>query len=177
MLTVGDRFPEFDLAAVQGLDDPKITRVSSKDFAGRWLVAFSWPMDFTFVCPTEIAAFGAAHKEFAALDAAVFGFSVDSEYVHLAWRQRHPHLRHLAIPMLADVKRELSGALGILDKDAGVALRATFVVDPEGVVRHVSAYGLDTGRSVAEVLRTVAALRTGGLTPCEWHTGEALLAG
>ncbi len=176
MLTVGDRFPEFDLAAADGVDDPKIIRVSSKDFAGQWLVAFSWPMDFTFVCPTEIAAFGAARKEFAALGAAVVGFSVDSEYVHVAWRERHPHLRHLPVPMLADVKRELSSALGILDKESGVALRATFVVDPDGVIRHVSVYGLDTGRSVTEVLRTVAALQAGGLTPCEWHAGEATLA-
>jgi lipoyl-dependent peroxiredoxin subunit C len=175
MLTVGDRFPEFDLAAVVGKDDPHIERVRLKDYEGRWLVVFFWPKDFTFVCPTEIAAFAKAEPRFSAVGASIVGASVDNEYVHLAWREHHPHLRSVPFAMAADLKRELAGALGILDGREGVALRATFVVDPEGVIRFASVHDLDTGRSVEEVLRTVEALGTGELTACEWHHGEETL--
>jgi lipoyl-dependent peroxiredoxin subunit C len=172
MLTVGDRFPDFDLAAVVGKSDPSIERVRLKDYEGKWRVVFFWPKDFTFVCPTEIAAFAKAEARFSALGASIVGASVDNEYVHLAWRQHHPHLRSVPFPMAADLKRELTDALGILDKEEGVALRATFVVDPEGTIRFASVHGLETGRSVEEVLRTVEALETGELTACEWHHGE-----
>jgi peroxiredoxin (alkyl hydroperoxide reductase subunit C) len=175
MLTVGDRFPDFDLAAVVGRDDPHIERVRHKDYEGNWLVVFFWPKDFTFVCPTEIAGFGNAEERFAELGTSVLGVSVDNEYVHLAWRERHPDLRSLPFPMASDLKRELASELGILDKNEGVALRATFVVDPEGLIRFVSVYDLDTGRSVEEVLRTVEALQTGGLTACGWQHGQGTL--
>jgi len=175
MLTIGDRFPEFDLAAVVGKNDPRIERVTSKDYEGKWLVAFFWPKDFTFVCPTEIAGFGKAAQRFADLGASIVGVSIDNEYVHLAWRQHHPHLRALPFPMAADLRRELTSELGILDKDEGVALRATFIVDPDGVIRFVSVYDLDTGRSVEEVLRTLEALQTGGLTACGWQRGDETL--
>ena len=91
---------------------------------------FFWPKDFTFVCPTEIAEFGRKNSDFADRDAQVLGASIDSEYVHLAWRNQHPDLKNLPFTMLADLKRELSQNLGVLHKDAGVALRATFIVDP-----------------------------------------------
>ena len=103
------------------------------------------------------------------------GVSIDSEYVHLAWRGNHPDLRHLPFPMAADVKRELTGALGILDPDEGVALRATFIVDPEGIIRFVSVNDLDTGRNVDEVLRSLTAIQAGGLTSCGWRVGDATL--
>lgn len=176
MLTVGDRFPEFDLAAVVGKEEPRIERVRLKDYEGQWLVVFFWPKDFTFVCPTEIAAFGSAHRSFAALGASIVGASIDNEYVHLAWRRQHPHLRTLPFPMASDLKRELAGELGILDKEEGVALRATFIVDPEGLIRFVSVYDLDTGRSVEEVVRTLEALQSGGLTACGWQHGDEMLA-
>jgi peroxiredoxin (alkyl hydroperoxide reductase subunit C) len=175
MLTVGDRFPEFDLAAVVGRSDPKIERVQLKDYEGKWLVVFFWPKDFTFVCPTEIAGFGKEEPRFSALGASVVGASVDNEYVHLAWRSQHPHLRKLPFPMASDIKRELTTELGILDKDEGVALRATFIVDPEGIIRFASVHDLDTGRSVGEVLRTLEALQADGLTACEWQHGEETL--
>ncbi len=175
MLTVGDRFPDFDLAAVVGKDDPHLDRVRLDDYQGRWLVMFFWPKDFTFVCPTEISGFGEAEPRFAQVGASIVGASVDNEYVHLAWRHQHPDLRSLPIPMAADLKRDLAGALGILDGAEGVALRATFIVDPEAVIRFVSVHGLDTGRNVDEVLRTLQALQTGGLTACGWHPGEATL--
>src|SRR5437660_1020087 len=120
----------------------------------RELVLSAWPMDFTFVCPTEIAEFGHRYHDFFERGAQVLGFSTDTHYVHLAWRQQHPALKSLPFPMLADTKRELSQALGILHKDDGVALRATFIVDPEGVIRFASVHDLSVGRNVDEVVRT-----------------------
>lgn len=175
MLTVGDMFPDFDLPAVVGRTDPHIDRVRLADYDDRWLVVFFWPMDFTTVCPTEIFGFGRAEGRFQELGCDIVGGSIDSAHVHLAWRRDHPHLRTLPIPMLADVKRELTGALGILDPESGVALRATFVVDPKGIIRHVSVHDLRTGRSVDEVLRTVRAMQAGGPTPCGWQPGQDTL--
>lgn len=174
MLTVGDVFPEFSLAAAvdDGLEFPTITNSS---FKKKWLVVFFWPKDFTFVCPTEIATFGQLNKKFADLDAQVLGVSTDSEFVHRAWRTSHPDLKDLPFPMLADIKRELSAQLGILDQDAGVALRATFLVDPEGIIQHVSVNNLNTGRSVEEVLRVLEASQSGELAPCGWKPGQQMI--
>ncbi len=176
MLTVGDRFPPFRLKAVVSREPGReFHELSDADFAGKWLVVFFWPMDFTFVCPTEIAEFGHREAEFRARNAQVLGASTDTHYVHLAWRNQHPELRDLPFPMLADTRRELSAALGILHPQEGVALRATFVVDPERVIRFVSVNDLSTGRNVDEVLRVLAALQTNELTPCNWKPGEPTL--
>jgi peroxiredoxin (alkyl hydroperoxide reductase subunit C) len=176
MLTVGDKFPEFSLLATVSRDPGKeFATITNESHPGKWRVIFFWPMDFTFVCPTEIAGFGAYEKKFAEQHAVVLGASTDTQYVHLAWRERHPALKDLPFPMLADTKRELSTALGILDKKEGVALRATFIVDPEGIIRWVSVNDLNVGRNVDEVLRTLGALRTGELTPCNWVPGEKTL--
>jgi alkyl hydroperoxide reductase subunit AhpC len=176
MLTVGDRFPEFKLKAVVGMEQGReFAELSAESFPGRWLVVFFWPMDFTFVCPTEIAGFGERHGDFSERAAQVLGVSCDTEYVHLAWRRDHPDLRGLPFPMVADTKRELSAALGVLDKSVGVPLRATFIVDPAGVIQHVSVNNLDAGRNVDEVLRVLDALQTGELCPCNWKKGQATL--
>ena len=176
MLTVGDKFPQFDLQAVVSREPGKeFERIANQTYPGRWLVAFFWPMDFTFVCPTEIAEFGRRENDFRERGAQVLGASIDTHYVHLAWRESHPELRTLPFPMLADTKRELSTALGILDRHDGVALRATFIVDPEGVIQFVSVNNLDTGRNPDEVLRVLAALQTDELTPCNWQPGEKTL--
>jgi peroxiredoxin (alkyl hydroperoxide reductase subunit C) len=176
MLTVGDKLPPFELQAVVGPQpSSEFQTVTSQSYPGKWLVLFFWPMDFTFVCPTEIAEFGRQEGEFARRGAQVLGASIDSQYVHLAWRQQHPALRALPYPMLADVKRDLAQALGILDRGEGVALRATFLVDPTGVIRWASVNALEVGRNVDEVLRVLDALQTGELTPCNWHKGEATL--
>lgn len=176
MLTIGDRFPQFDLEAVTSIEKGKeFTRVTQKSHEGKWLVVFSWPMDFTFVCPTEIAEFGKRNRDFADRDAQVLGFSTDTHFVHLAWRNSDERLRNLPYPMLADTKRELSTALGVLDKGAGVPLRATFVVDPQGVIRWVQVNDLNVGRSVDEVLRVLDALQTDELCPCNWKPGDATL--
>lgn len=176
MLTVGDKFPSFDVKATVSTDTATaFTQITDASDAGKWKIFFFWPKDFTFVCPTEIAAFGKMNGEFNDRDAVVYGGSTDSEFVHLAWRQHHPDLNDLPFAMLADIKRELSEALGILDKTEGVCLRATFVVDPEGIIRFVSVNDLSVGRNTQEVLRILDALQTDELCPCNWQKGEAVL--
>ncbi len=176
MLTIGDKFPTFDLKAVVSTDPKKaFSAINDKSDEGKWKIVFFWPKDFTFVCPTEIAAFGKLNGEFNDRDAVVYGVSTDSEFVHLAWRQNHADLKSLPFPMLADIKRELSGTLGVLDKQEGVALRATFIVDPEGVIRFVSVNDLSVGRNPAEVLRVLDALQTDELCPCNWQKGDDVL--
>jgi alkyl hydroperoxide reductase subunit AhpC len=178
MLTVGDQFPEFKLQAVVGMEPGKeFAELTDKSHPDRWLVVFFWPMDFTFVCPTEIAGFGKKNREFSDRETQVLGVSCDTQFVHLAWRRENADLKTLPFPMLADTKRELSTALGVLHKGAGVPLRATFIVDPTGVIQHVSVNNLDAGRNVDEVLRTLDALQTGELCPCNWKKGEATLGG
>jgi alkyl hydroperoxide reductase subunit AhpC len=176
MLTIGDRLPPFHLQAVVSREPGHEFREIRQDsYPGKWLVLFTWPMDFTFVCPTEIAAFGKRNAEFAERGAQVLGLSTDTQYVHLAWRNAHPDLRDLPFPMLADTKRQLSSALGILHKEDGVCLRATYIVDPDGAIRWVSVNDLNVGRNVDEVLRTLDALQTDELTPCGWHRGDETL--
>jgi peroxiredoxin (alkyl hydroperoxide reductase subunit C) len=176
MLGVGEKFPPFSLQATVSIDKGKTFQIiTDTDFAGKWKVYFFWPKDFTFVCPTEIAAFGKLNREFRDRDAQILGGSIDSEFVHLAWRQNHADLKDLPFPMLADLKRELCSALGILDPKEGVAQRATFVVDPEGVIRFVSVNDLSVGRNPQEVLRVLDALQTDELCPCNWQKGEEVL--
>ncbi|MBS1121172.1 MAG: ahpC [Deltaproteobacteria bacterium] len=176
MLTIGDQFPSFAAKAVVALQPGKeFADLTDTSYAGKWKVYFFWPKDFTFVCPTEIAAFGQLNRDFEDRGAQLLGVSIDSEFVHLAWRNQHPDLKDLPFPMIADLKRELSGALGILDKHEGVALRATFIVDPQDTIRFVSVNDLSVGRNPAEVLRVLDALQTDELCPCNWHKGEQTL--
>lgn len=176
MLTIGDTFPAFSCKAVVSLEaGDEFATLTRDTHANRWRVIFFWPMDFTFVCPTEIAAFGQRNADFVQRGAHVLGVSTDTEFVHLAWRKRHPDLIDLPFPMVADTKRELSTALGILDKHEGVALRATFIVDPTNTIRWVQVNDLSVGRNVDEVLRTLDALQTDKLTPCGWTKGQPTL--
>jgi peroxiredoxin (alkyl hydroperoxide reductase subunit C) len=164
------------LQATVGLEKGKtFSTVTDEDYPDKWKVYFFWPKDFTFVCPTEIAAFGKLNKDFGDRDAQVLGCSTDSEFVHLAWRQSHPDLKTLPFPMLADIKRELCTGLGILDPQEGVAQRATYVVDPHNVIRFVSVNDLSVGRNPQEVLRVLDALQTDELCPCNWQKGEEVL--
>jgi peroxiredoxin (alkyl hydroperoxide reductase subunit C) len=176
MLTVGDRFPDFALTAV-GNADPKTAfkDVTNASYAGKWLVVFFWPKDFTFVCPTEIIGFGDINGEFADRDAQLLGASTDSDFVHLAWRESREDLGKSPFPWLSDIKRELATSLGILDKNAGVALRATFIVDPEGIIRWASVNDLSVGRNPQEVLRVLDALQTDELCPCNRVVGGETL--
>jgi len=176
MRGIGQQFPAFKLTGVVSNDlDKAFEEFDQDSFKGKWKVVFFWPKDFTFVCPTEIAAFGKLNREFADRDAQVFGVSIDSEFVHLAWRKDKEELRNLPFPMLSDIKRELSSALGILDAEAGVSQRATYIVDPEGIIRFVYVTDLNVGRSPEEVLRVLDALQTDELCPCNWQKGEETL--
>ena len=176
MLGIGQKFPAFSLTGVVSNDASSAFKpVNSIALRGQWAVLFFWPKDFTFVCPTEIAAFGKLNKEFNARDALLFGASTDSEFVHLAWRKDKEELRALPFPMLADTKRELTTSLGILDREAGVAQRATYIVDPNGIIRFAYVTDLNVGRSPDEVLRVLDALQTDELCPCNWKKGEDTL--
>ena len=176
MRTVGDRFPHYDLTGVVSSDPAgAFERIDDRGHAGRWRVIFFYPKDFTFVCPTELAGFGQLAEEFERRNAVLLAASTDSEYAHLAWRQSHPDLKELPYPLLSDLKRELSEALGILDREEGVCLRATFIVDPEGVIRFASANDLAVGRSPEEVLRVLDALQTGALCACGREAGGPTL--
>lgn len=175
MLTVGQQFPEYALTACVSLDpENAFQTIDHKTYEGKWRVVFFWPKDFTFICPTEIATFGRLNSEFADRDAQVLGVSVDSEYVHYAWRKNHPDLRDLPFPMLSDIKRELSQACGVLGED-GVAQRATFIVDPDNVVQFAMVTAGSVGRNVEEVLRVLDALQTDELCPCNWSKGDETL--
>jgi lipoyl-dependent peroxiredoxin subunit C len=183
LLTIGDRFPEFSLTALKAgnlqelsasAPDDYFETVTSGDYAGKWKVVFFWPKDFTFVCPTEIAEFGRLNEEFADRDAQVLGVSVDNEFVHHAWRRQHEDLRDLPFPMLSDLDRRLTAGVGVLNAD-GVADRATFLVDPDGVIQFVMVTAGSVGRNVAEVLRVLDALQTDELCPCNWRKGAQTL--
>lgn len=176
MLTVGDKFPEFSLPAVSSSDmKTAFSTIDNASDKGKWKIVFFWPKDFTFVCPTEIVGFGKLIGDFKDRDAVLYGASTDSDFVHLAWRQQHDDLKPLTFPWLSDIKRELSTALGILDRNAGVCLRATFIVDPEGIIRFASVNDLSVGRNPQEVLRVLDALQTDELCPCNWKKGEDVI--
>ncbi|GHF60853.1 alkyl hydroperoxide reductase [Streptomyces mashuensis] len=175
MLTVGDKFPEFDLTACVSLEaDSAFAQIDHKTHEGKWKVVFFWPKDFTFVCPTEIAAFGQLNDEFADRDAQILGVSGDSEFVHHAWRKDHKDLRDLPFPMLADAKHELMRACGVEGED-GYAQRAVFIVDPNNEIQFAMVTAGSVGRNPKEVLRVLDALQTDELCPCNWTKGEETL--
>ena len=179
MLGVGDVFPTFKVKAVVSAEknlDKCFVDVDNNTYKGKWLVFFFYPKDFTFVCPTELKGFGDLNGEFQKRNTQVLAGSTDSEFVHHAWRTHENDLKNLPFPMLADLKRELSVSLGILDPEEGVAQRAVFIVDPKGLIRFVYVTDLNVGRSPQEVLRVLDALQTDKLCPCGWNKGDKTLS-
>ncbi len=179
MLSIGDKFPKFSKKAVVSLEkDKEFATISSEDHIKqkKWLVIFWYPKDFTFVCPTEIAEFNKHAGDFKDRDAILLGASTDSEFAHLAWRNNHEDLKGLKFPLLADTSKSLAGDLGILQSEEKIAYRATFIVDPEGIIRWVSVNDLNVGRNVKEVVRTLDALQTDELCPCNWEKGQKTLS-
>jgi peroxiredoxin (alkyl hydroperoxide reductase subunit C) len=175
-VTVGMPFPQFNKKSVVSLEiNKEFTNISNETFAGKWAVMFWWPKDFTFVCPTEIAEFNKNFTNFEDRDTVLLGASTDSEFVHLAWRKDHEDLRGLRFPMIADTSKSLADELGILNDDERIAYRATFIIDPQGIVRWVNINDLSVGRNVDEVLRVLDALQTDELCPCNWKRGEETL--
>lgn len=149
--------------------------ISLSDYRGRWVVLFFYPRDFTFVCPTEIQEFSRLHPEFKRERAVVLGASTDSYFSHKAWYETDPRLRDVAYPVIADTSHRVSADYGVLTDD-GTALRGTFIIDPDGIVRHMQVNDLDVGRNVEETLRLLRALRTGELCPASWNPGEPTLS-
>jgi peroxiredoxin (alkyl hydroperoxide reductase subunit C) len=175
LANVGQEFPAFDKLAVVSLEKGKeFGKISSEDHkkGNRWMVMFWYPKDFTFVCPTEIASFNNSFDEFRDRDTDLIGASTDSEFVHLAWRRDHDDLRGLKFPLLADTSKSLAEDLGILQAEEKIAYRATFIVDPTGIIRWVCVNDLAVGRNVEEVLRVLDALQTDELCPCNWEKGQ-----
>lgn len=176
MLKINNPFPTFSVTGVIADNmNEAFVEITHETYKNQWKIFFFWPKDFTFVCPTEIAEFGRLHAEFKERDAQILGVSTDSEFVHLAWRQNHEDLKNLPFPMLADIKRQLVEPLGILDEAEGVAQRATYIVDPQNIIRFVMITDLNVGRNPKEVLRVLDALQTDELCPCNWQKGEKTL--
>ena len=168
MIGVGEEFPYFEL---QGVDCENNMGTVSRDDFDKWKVFYFYPKDFTFICPTEIAG-----MDMLVSEADVCGFSGDNEFCKLAWKQGHDELKNIKHLLLADCGLKLSHDLGIVNETDGVCYRATYIVDPEGVIAHVSVNRDDTGRNAQEVLRTLQALKSGGLTGCEWNPGDEFVA-
>jgi len=178
VLSVGSKFPAFKKKAVVSIEKGKEFIDLTNEYAtakGKWTVMFWWPKDFTFVCPTEIAEFNKKYSDFDDRDAVLIGASTDSEFVHAAWRRDHSDLRDLKFPMLADTSKSLAEELGILEAEERIAYRATFIIDPQGIVRWVNVNDLSVGRNVQEVIRVLDALQTDELCPCNWTKGEETL--
>ena len=160
MLGVGEPFPRFSLVAnVSAEQYPPFRTITDEDYCGEWKVYFFWPKNFTELSLAEIVDFGAVEAEFQARGAQLLGASVESEQAHLAWRKQEEELRKISLPLLSDMKRELCGELGILDGNAGVAHRATFVVDPQGIIRFVYVTDASVSRDPSEVLRVLSDLQ------------------
>lgn len=169
---VGRKAPDFTMKAVKG-DGSEFIDVSLSDYQGKWLVMFFYPLDFTFVCPTEITAFSERIEDFKKEGAEVLSVSVDSEYSHKAWIESS--LGKVNFPMASDMTKKVSHDYGLLIEEDGISLRGLFIIDPEGVVRYSVVHDLNVGRSVDETLRVLKALKTGGLCPANWTEGEDLL--
>ncbi len=150
-----------------------MTKVALSDYRGKWIVLFFYPLDFTFVCPTEIAGFAKVEGEFTKRNAVVLAASTDSAFSHKAWFERD--MPEVKFPVLADTAHTLSREFGVLLEDQGIALRGTFIIDPEGILLYQVVSALNVGRSVKETLRVLAALQTGGLCPVDWEPGQETL--
>ncbi|HEX2928784.1 MAG TPA: peroxiredoxin [Candidatus Binatia bacterium] len=165
-LRVGDPAPDFK---VKGIFQNQVADYSLRAYAGKWLVLFFYPADFTFICPTEVTGFSHAADQFDAESGAILGVSVDSIDSHRSWAEE---LGGLKYPLLADEAKTLTQAYGVLDEKEGVALRATFIINPSGIISYYVVSHVNVGRSVEETLRVLKALRTERLCPSDWKPGE-----
>jgi peroxiredoxin (alkyl hydroperoxide reductase subunit C) len=182
MLGVGDKLPEFSVTGVKpGFTTHEKDGVSAfetitdKSFPGKWKLIYFYPKDFTFVCPTEIVGFDKLVREFEDRDCVVMGGSTDNEFCKLGWRREHADLRNMKQWSFADTNGSLVDGLGVRDREAGVALRATFLVDPNGIIQHVSVNNLNVGRNPDEILRLLDGFQTDELCPCNRTVGGDVL--
>jgi peroxiredoxin (alkyl hydroperoxide reductase subunit C) len=170
MLTVGEPLPDFTGEAL--MPNGEFGSIKLADTRGKWVVLFFYPLDFTFVCPTEIRGFNALYEEFNKTGAVVLGASIDSVHCHKAWTEHG--LGNMRFPLIGDITRELAKGCGVLSPE-GFAQRATFIANPEGLIESITINTSNVGRSTDETLRTLQALQAGGLTPCDWQPGQSLL--
>ena len=176
-LRVGQQAPDFTATAVV---DQEFKSIKLSDYRGKYVVMFFYPLDFTFVCPTEVTAFSDRYEEFKTLNTEVFGISVDSVFSHLAWIQtdrKSGGVGDLNYPLISDIKKEISAAYNVLDISAGVALRGLFIIDKDGILQHATINNLGFGRSVDETLRTLQAIQyvqshTDEVCPVDWQPGD-----
>jgi peroxiredoxin (alkyl hydroperoxide reductase subunit C) len=174
---VGLPAPDFTATAVV---DQEFKEITLSHYRGKYVVLFFYPLDFTFVCPTEITAFSDRYGDFSSLNTEVIGVSVDSQFSHLAWIQtdrKSGGLGDIAYPLVADLKKDISSSYGVLDEDAGIALRGLFIIDPDGVIMHSTINNLPVGRSVDETLRVLQAFQyvqsnPDEVCPANWTPGD-----
>ena len=164
--------PTFKAQALVGRE---FQDVSLEDYRGKWVLLLFYPMDFTFVCPTELVGLNDKHADFAARQCAVLAASTDTVFSHLGWVNADPQLANLKYPILGDVTKSVARSYGVLLEDQGIALRGSFLIDPAGVLRWVNVNDLGTGRSIDEILRVLDALQTDKLCACNWKKGEPTL--
>ncbi len=169
MSIVAQQAPGFSLEGVVG---GEFAQVNLQDHRGKWVVLFFYPLDFTFVCPTEIREFSKRKEEFGACNCDIMAVSVDSKYSHQAWQKE---IGSTTYPMLSDIPKQVSRRYGVLLENEGVSLRGLFIIDPEGIVRYELVHDLSVGRSVSETLRVLQALQTGELCPIDWQPGQETL--
>jgi alkyl hydroperoxide reductase subunit AhpC len=170
VLQVGQPAPDFTMEGVSGKEFKDFTL---SDFRGRWVVLFFYPLDFTFVCPTEIVGFNDRYEEFQKMNAEILGASVDSKFSHLAWISQE--LGDLHYPLLSDITKDVARKYGILIEQQGISLRGLYIIDPNGLLRYELVHDLGVGRSVDETLRVLEALQTGELCPINWKKGVKTL--
>lgn len=171
---VGTPAPNFKMDAVQG-DGNEFISVNLTDYKSKWLVLFFYPLDFTFVCPTEISGISKRLEDFKKLKAEVLGVSIDSKFSHKAWinsKIEDGGLGKINYPLASDITKEVSSSFGVLIEEAGIALRGLFIIDPDGIIRYSVVHDLNVGRSVDETLRVLQALQSGGLCPIDWEPGD-----
>lgn len=176
-IQVGQIAPDFTATAVI---DQEFKVLKLSDYLGKYVVLFFYPLDFTFVCPTEIIAFSDRHQEFKALDTEILGVSVDSEFAHLAWIQterKQGGIGDINYPLISDLKKEISTTYNVLEPSAGVALRGLFIIDRDGIIQHITINNLSFGRSVDETLRVLKAIQyvqshDNEVCPVGWQEGD-----
>ena len=174
---VGQKAPDFTMSTTENIATLDHV-VTLGDYQGKWLILFFYPLDFTFVCPTEIKGFNSRIDELESIGAKVLGVSTDSVYSHRAWikaSKSEGGLGDLRYPLASDITKQVAQSYGVLIEEQGIALRGLFIIDPEGIVRYQVVSDLNVGRSVDEIIRVLRALQTGGLCPIDWQAGEKTL--
>lgn len=166
---VGEPAPMFEAEAYT---NGEFKNIHLKDYKGKWVVLFFYPLDFTFVCPTEVTGFNSVLADFEKENAVVLGCSVDSVHSHKAWTKEIGEIKY---PLISDITKDISLSYNVLVPDEGIALRGLFIINPEGVVKYQVVHDMNVGRNVEEVLRVLQALKSGGLCPVNWKKGEKTL--